>query len=981
MGLANFARMLLLGVVVTFGCSLLFAVGPAVPASESAVPVHIEINAAAHIRTIPETLYGANLTAWDGQTGSNARFNNLIIASGRTEMRWPGGSWGDAFLWSDMEGPSGRNRWIVSYPETLNLLSKLGGRLQPIVNFPGFWHEIDHSHEEAVAAAVAWAQDQMARTPGALYWEIGNEIMGPWEAGWEEGVISGTYYGNHFADFYRAMKEVNPMIRIGAVADPVDGPDWWNPGLWTRDMLTAAFQQGIVPDFLIIHAYPGSNRHSDYNPYLFSHNIEEIAIFTQDLNQIISEALGPEFSGTIPFWMTEYRAGGIEYSSDDQNRNEATEIYPRWQLFSGALFLSQYILEMATHGWEGSNSFGEFFFTRRGALPAWHPYLGDYEPVPDWYVYPFLTQRFGRNLVLTRDNHPLVRAYAALDAEGSLTIFAANNSPDQTLKADVEVSGMVPTTTGQRWLLQGAGQTMTGATSPPQDLNDLSVNGVVHPDPLSVGSTPGSTFTAGPSFQIELPPSSILFATVPAASGVAPDAVPPSPEGAEWKVKPHPIGDDSISMEAAEASDPSGVEYSFICVEGGGHDSGWQEGPLYTDHGLKTGTLYRYVVATRDRSPNRNQSPQSDTASATPVPVGIPIEVENAGFEQPGTDPQDSWTTIPGWQSEGDQTDAVIEQIFPTEGTWNARLNGLSAPVWNLTNHLIQAGSVVQLTFSARDYWSGSTRFRASLFYDKDGVRQPIVSREFTLVREARTYKVSFASSDQPQAIGHRLGIEFANLRQGSAAVDDVRLSSAGEFQVQFPHFASGLGLLSSEIYLQNPNPSLPVNTWLDFRADDGSPIEVELNGLSPAGESLVSLPAGGMSVLRSPASSPLLTGSVTSHSDQPLSGVLLFGGGTGLAGVAGKEDFSDRFRAPVEVRQSLQVNTGLALMNPTVLESRVDLKLAGTDGIPVAQAEVILPARGHRALFVTELQWVPAVSFEDFDGLLMINSYVPVAA
>jgi hypothetical protein len=98
--------------------------------------------------------------------------------------------------------------------------------LQPIVNFPGIWYGIQHTHQEAVAAAVAWVADQSARTPMAQYWEIGNETVGPWEAGYFEG-ISGTYYGDYFADFYLGMKAVNPGIKIGANVEPYHGLQPW----------------------------------------------------------------------------------------------------------------------------------------------------------------------------------------------------------------------------------------------------------------------------------------------------------------------------------------------------------------------------------------------------------------------------------------------------------------------------------------------------------------------------------------------------------------------------------------------------------------------------------------------------------------------------------------------------------------------------------------------------------------------------------
>ena len=48
-----------------------------------AANVSITVNAASPIRTIPMTLYGANLASWDGSMGGgNTTFNNLMKAIG-----------------------------------------------------------------------------------------------------------------------------------------------------------------------------------------------------------------------------------------------------------------------------------------------------------------------------------------------------------------------------------------------------------------------------------------------------------------------------------------------------------------------------------------------------------------------------------------------------------------------------------------------------------------------------------------------------------------------------------------------------------------------------------------------------------------------------------------------------------------------------------------------------------------------------------
>jgi hypothetical protein len=95
----------------------------------------------------------------------------------------------------------------------------------------------------------------------------------------------------------------------------------------------------------------------------------------------------------------------------------------------------------------------------------------------------------------------------------------------------------------------------------------------------------------------------------------------PTPNPMTWAMQPHPTGSTSISMTATQAYDLSGVEYYFTCVSGGGHDSGWQDSPVYEDSGLVTNIVYAYTVIARDRNPNHNTTAPSQVSSArTTVP-------------------------------------------------------------------------------------------------------------------------------------------------------------------------------------------------------------------------------------------------------------------------------------------------------------------------------------------------------------------------
>ena len=470
----------------------------------SALPVYaadltVSVDASSYIRAIPETMYGTNTMTWDGkQNGGNDNYNNLMAASGRKYFRWPGGSWGDSFLWSDMTGPNDANSWIVTYDESMYMINKMGGIMQPIVNFPGYWYGVDHNDSDAYAAAVAWVQDQSSRIPTARYWEIGNEIGGSWEAGWFSG-ISGIYYGNQYAQFYLAMKAVNSQIKLGACSQPTDDlQPWFYVGDWTRDLLTAAGTNwGVVPDFLIIHQYPESGNGASYNPTLLSADVATIATYTSNLNNMIAGTVGSQYVGKIKYWMTEFDAGGIDPD------------YPRWQFYVNAMFQSQYILEMAKYGWEGANPWNQYECDTSTYAPS--------SVYPVWYISPLLSNRFGRDMVTASSTNATVRAYASRDDANNLTIFIVNNYPSTDRTVTINITGFAAGTAGERWLIEPAGTMGTGGVNI-QDYTDVNINGVIHPDPCALNWLNGVSIATSSSFDVSVPRSRMLLIKIPPAS-------------------------------------------------------------------------------------------------------------------------------------------------------------------------------------------------------------------------------------------------------------------------------------------------------------------------------------------------------------------------------------------------------------------------------------------------------------------------------
>ncbi|MCE5184518.1 MAG: hypothetical protein LLF76_00130 [Planctomycetaceae bacterium] len=625
-----------------------------------AADVTITVDAASPIRTIPMTMYGGNLTAWDGaQSGSNSTFNNLLKASGRKYLRWPGGSWGDAFLWNDMEGPNNSKTWIVSYPETLNLLNILSQpgqtvppTLQPIVNFPGYWFDTLQddtpgdetnlnyavAHRNAVNAAAAWVQDQTSRTPCAQYWEIGNETGGPWEAGYF-ATISGTYYGNYFADFWLAMKAVNPNIKIGANAEPYHGlqPWGWYQGYWTYDTLIAAAAKNAIPDYLIIHQYPGSYEPASYNPTLLADRVNDIAQFTANMDGIVANALGPSRVGQIRYWMTEWDGG-----------NDDDDAYQRREAYVNAMFHVQYIMEMCKYNWEGSNAWAQW------------EYGSNYFVYPVWYVHPLLINCFGRDMVQSSDTHSLVRSYAALDDQDDLTVLIVNNSPTASLTADINISGFLAGAGGQRWMTEPAGTLVTGGINN-QDLNNISINGTVHPDPLTVSSLPSQNFISGNSFSLTLPASCIMFLKVPAGTG---DLTPPAaPTGLSLDLTGIAA---ELNWDDNSEPDLGGYNVYRSTTSGGGYvklNGVILTASQYTDYTTVGMQTYYYVVRAVDTSWN-------ESANSNERSVSIPRTAM-------GTILRQWWTNVPGTAV----SNLTSNANYPNNPTGLQQINLLEAPI------------------------------------------------------------------------------------------------------------------------------------------------------------------------------------------------------------------------------------------------------------------------------------------------------------
>ena len=462
--------------------------------SARAQNVTFTVNASTVTHTISDRLYGANISVYDNNPPypiNTATFSSMMSYSGIKYYRWPGGSYSDMLVWNNITGGH------ITYAQSLTILQNCGGGImQPIMNFP--------TANAAQVAANMVRDYNGTRKLGAKYWEIGNEIYGPWES----GHTTGADYGRRWCAFYDSMKAADSTIKIGAVVTPPEPFDTLFSTFSIR-ALDTIHKLGRMPDFLIVHIYPYIQM--DQYPTMFGYNmlpygpdtlkdtlttgkwLDTVPSSVDTLNKWVTTYFGASNVGKIEYFYTEFSTG----SYATQNQSQAIS----------AMFISQLLME----------------FTRLGVTGA-NPWLGEYYTFagnPTWYVYPMFNFHYGKQVVnVTRGTtNRKIRAWAARDSLGNLTMFLANNSVGaSTDTANITIQGASSVgTTGERWTMttSGAGTWLPQRTA-------IAINGVASPAANTIQTLAGQTITTGASFNVALAPYSMTWLRIPITVGTLP---------------------------------------------------------------------------------------------------------------------------------------------------------------------------------------------------------------------------------------------------------------------------------------------------------------------------------------------------------------------------------------------------------------------------------------------------------------------------
>ncbi|CAH0295194.1 hypothetical protein [Roseomonas sp. CECT 9278] len=206
------------------------AAARAAPAPD--IPARVRVDTTAVRRMIPREIFGTNVEMirdanglWDSQRN---RLDPTVVRMARdmgvTLVRFPGGVWSDAYDWRHGIGPQSarattpmvpgdteRVRHSFGTDEALAFAREIGGSLLITVNAG--------TGTPALAADwVRYVNGEGGRSPRngrVTWWEIGNELYMAGDS--SGGATTPRRYAERLVEFARAMRAVDPEIRIAAI--------------------------------------------------------------------------------------------------------------------------------------------------------------------------------------------------------------------------------------------------------------------------------------------------------------------------------------------------------------------------------------------------------------------------------------------------------------------------------------------------------------------------------------------------------------------------------------------------------------------------------------------------------------------------------------------------------------------------------------------------------------------------------------------
>jgi hypothetical protein len=383
----------------------------------------VTVNAGDDLGTVGAHPFGVNTAVWDSQMNDSA-IPGLLKAAGITAMRYPGGSWADAYNWETQTVTGSSPASDTSFSQFMQTAQAASAAPIITVNYGS----------GSPSLAAAWVQDaNVTNHYGIAYWEVGNEVYGNGFYGssqdWEEdnhASKSPDTYAENFLQYQSAMLAVDPSIKVCATLDLLEGASGpVGPGDtmdWNHTVLSII---GSHLQCVIVHDYPYVSSTS-----AMLNQPEQVPGLMSDIRSEMNEYAGPA-AASAQILTTETDSNG--WGLDTQ---------------PGALYTADTMMSMLEDGsvnvdyWDEHN--GGSSATSVDGVPDYNdegmlsngtsnePAVNT--PFAPYYAIMLLSKLAspGDEVVGSSSGNSLIKVHAVRAANGDLDVLVENEDPDSS---------------------------------------------------------------------------------------------------------------------------------------------------------------------------------------------------------------------------------------------------------------------------------------------------------------------------------------------------------------------------------------------------------------------------------------------------------------------------------------------------------------------------------------------------------------------
>ncbi len=457
-----------------------------VSASFLSAQTSVEIDAGKIIRQVNPWLYGINTARWDESLFPGPTNEMLLTCdrdaiqkiktSGITLLKYPGGNDADSYIWNSPDNSASE----MDTDEYIALCREVGAEPFITINF--------NQPAELAAAWVRYCNRE--RGYNVKLWEVGDEQWGTWA----KGHAPPREYAKNYISFVKAMKAVDPTIKVAT-----NVPLGSHPENWTEEVLRAATP---YIDMLTYTFFPQKWGNENDDSLLASTG--QFRVLARQLRDDVARIVGKAKADSILIVNVGYNS--VNHSPGPQTLQ-----------IVNALWTADMLGVMAEEGtdigcyWALHNS-----FPPRGGDYGYLSSEGSNTPSYSYYVFPMFTSHFGNQVVRASSANLLVSVYAARDGK-ALRLILINKDSSTAKRVPVALKNFAPKESARAWILdkrrklepladiQNASRTFTLDISPYSitALELLAEDSVLTPTNLARTATASaSSFsTIGPDFK------------------------------------------------------------------------------------------------------------------------------------------------------------------------------------------------------------------------------------------------------------------------------------------------------------------------------------------------------------------------------------------------------------------------------------------------------------------------------------------------